>query len=247
MKSMIIILAMLFSFAACTLPDLSASIIIGTTGASKFTGCVHDASGKCVEQCEKPKVFLECGSLCPPTCAKPKPEACAAVCVKGCFCPKGTFLTDSGKCVEKCSSDGNPWCPNSKVYTDCGSACPPTCANPNPGPCAAVCVKGCFCPKGTLENASGECVKQCSSNGSNSSGSGSSASSGSSSGGSAASSSGSSAASGRYSDSSSVAGATSGGSAASSGGSSDSSAVASATSGGSSDSSGESAFNGDSI
>ncbi|XP_015793763.1 von Willebrand factor-like [Tetranychus urticae] len=335
MKSMIIILVTLFSFASCSFPEFfsffgkphssdSGSASTGFTNTSKvFTDCgslcpptcakpkpgicatvcvegcfcpkgtIENAAGKCVKQCSKSKVFNSCGSPCPPTCANPNPGFCGTACVRGCFCPKGTLENAYGECVEQCSSNGpasydyipkvystcgsacpptcanpNPicsqqcvegcFCPKgtiedasgkcvkqcskSKVYNECGSLCPPTCANPKPGPCAAVCVKGCFCPKGTFENAAGECVEQCLTNGSSSSGSGSSASSGassSSSGGSAASSSGSSASSGGSSSSAS-------GAAASSGGSSDSSAVASATSG-ASDSSGESAFNGDSI
>ncbi|XP_025015942.1 von Willebrand factor-like [Tetranychus urticae] len=148
------------------------------SNASKvFTDCVYDAPGKCVEKCTKPKVFSTCGSACPPTCDNPNP-ICTLQCVKGCFCPKGTLLNRSGECVKNCPGSGStPSCPSPKIYNKGGSARTPTCANPKPEVCTAVCVEGCFCPEGTLLNGSGECVKNCSSSGSNSSGSASSASS----------------------------------------------------------------------
>ncbi|XP_040277759.1 cysteine-rich venom protein 6-like [Bufo bufo] len=52
-----------------------------------------------------------------------------------------------------------PDCTDGKVYTDCGSNCPPTCDNPNLT-CNKMCVSGCFCPKGTVENIWGECVEK---------------------------------------------------------------------------------------
>ena len=37
-------------------------------------------------------------------------------------------------------------CSDGKVYSSCGTACPPTCKDPNPLICDAECVEGCFCP-----------------------------------------------------------------------------------------------------
>ena len=37
------------------------------------------------------------------------------------------------------------------MFTQCGSACPPTCSQPNPI-CTRQCVPGCRCPPGTLLN-----------------------------------------------------------------------------------------------
>lgn len=49
-------------------------------------------------------------------------------------------------------------CPAPKVYDDCGSACPPTCTDPNPS-CGGGCVKDCFCPDGlVLDEETDECV-----------------------------------------------------------------------------------------
>jgi len=42
----------------------------------------------------------------------------------------------------------------------CGSACAPTCSNPQPGPtCVLPCVDACFCKEGYLKANNGECVK----------------------------------------------------------------------------------------
>ncbi|XP_075696537.1 serine protease inhibitor swm-1-like [Rhinoderma darwinii] len=48
-------------------------------------------------------------------------------------------------------------CEDDKVYNECGSACPPTCNCP-PRPCILMCVRGCFCKEGTIDNGYGECV-----------------------------------------------------------------------------------------
>ena len=55
-------------------------------------------------------------------------------------------------------------CSGGKVYTDCGSACPTTCETYGRElSCPAVCVSGCFCPVGTVDNH-GTCIDpmQCS-------------------------------------------------------------------------------------
>ncbi|XP_069804110.1 cysteine-rich venom protein 6-like [Dendropsophus ebraccatus] len=39
-------------------------------------------------------------------------------------------------------------CDPDKVYNPCGSACPPTCLDPNGGACNKKCVPGCFCKDG---------------------------------------------------------------------------------------------------
>ena len=51
-------------------------------------------------------------------------------------------------------------CPGDKVYKECGTACPITCENINDPPvvCPAMCVSGCFCPRGTVEHGK-KCVK----------------------------------------------------------------------------------------
>ncbi|XP_031849986.1 chymotrypsin inhibitor-like [Nomia melanderi] len=49
-------------------------------------------------------------------------------------------------------------CPPNEVWTDCGTACPPTCAQPDPRPCTLQCVQGCQCRNGLLRNKWGKCV-----------------------------------------------------------------------------------------
>ena len=48
-----------------------------------------------------------------------------------------------------------------QVYTECGSACPPTCTSPDSSDyCTKVCVKGCQCPSGTvLDTKTYQCVE----------------------------------------------------------------------------------------
>jgi hypothetical protein len=47
-------------------------------------------------------------------------------------------------------------CPDGYEYSGCGSACPPTCQDQTPL-CLALCVPGCFCPNGLLDN-DGACI-----------------------------------------------------------------------------------------
>ncbi|KFM67338.1 hypothetical protein X975_11725, partial [Stegodyphus mimosarum] len=48
-----------------------------------------------------------------------------------------------------------------EVFKSCGSACPDTCSNYNEvRPCTLQCVRGCFCPSGTVRRESDQyCVK----------------------------------------------------------------------------------------
>ncbi len=116
-----------------------------------------DAAGSpCIkhEQCKPSKVtptcleneeYTTCGSTCAPTCDDlhypvPKPpKSCSLICLSGCFCKKGFYRSDDGKCVvpEQC-------CGKSERYQVCGTACVETC-NKKPTICTEQCVAGCFC------------------------------------------------------------------------------------------------------
>lgn len=50
-------------------------------------------------------------------------------------------------------------CPEDQHYEECGSACPLTCAAPEPRACTLQCVPGCYCNKGLLLNSKGVCVQ----------------------------------------------------------------------------------------
>ena len=54
-------------------------------------------------------------------------------------------------------------CPiEGQEYTECGTACPLTCKNLYPAPCAPDCVPGCQCPLGTvLDEENNKCVEHC--------------------------------------------------------------------------------------
>lgn len=53
-----------------------------------------------------------------------------------------------------------PLCGQNAQRQICGSACAPTCSNPNPGPtCILPCINGCFCKEGYLKAANGACVR----------------------------------------------------------------------------------------
>ncbi|KAL2832523.1 trypsin inhibitor-like protein [Aspergillus cavernicola] len=51
-------------------------------------------------------------------------------------------------------------CGENEYYTECGTACPVTCANYETPPevCITLCVAGCFCEEGLYWNSTGTCV-----------------------------------------------------------------------------------------
>ncbi|RWS10481.1 hypothetical protein B4U79_04552, partial [Dinothrombium tinctorium] len=51
-------------------------------------------------------------------------------------------------------------CRRGEVFTNCGTACPLTCANLNnpPRACTAQCVVGCVCARGLYRDHRGNCV-----------------------------------------------------------------------------------------
>ncbi|XP_015127334.1 chymotrypsin inhibitor [Diachasma alloeum] len=55
----------------------------------------------------------------------------------------------------------NALCGRNERFQKCGSACPPSCANPDPGPCAQICKRGCFCRSGFMRNSKGQCTNTC--------------------------------------------------------------------------------------
>uniref|UniRef100_A0A1I7T4K9 TIL domain-containing protein n=1 Tax=Caenorhabditis tropicalis TaxID=1561998 RepID=A0A1I7T4K9_9PELO len=60
------------------------------------------------------------------------------------------------------ATNGENECPSNEVFKTCGTACEPTCENPNTGsrPCIQVCIPNkCQCAKGFVRNSNGVCVQ----------------------------------------------------------------------------------------
>lgn len=125
------------------------------------------------ERCGPNAIFMECGTACEATCNNPQPPPyCIQVCVTGCFCKQGYLKNENGQCVRPHECDAqihhkiplqipstSQTCPANEEFLACGSACVPTCANPQPSPvCTKNCVVGCFCKQGHLRNSNGVCV-----------------------------------------------------------------------------------------
>ncbi|XP_015109674.1 inducible metalloproteinase inhibitor protein [Diachasma alloeum] len=116
-----------------------------------------------------------CGTVCPLTCARPEPGFCTKQCaVNVCRCEEGYVRNANGQCVRPSQCPRrDPRCtrrctggPHDRC-TLCGSACPLTCARPNPGICTLQCiVNTCECERGYVRNAEGQCVRpnQCPAN-----------------------------------------------------------------------------------
>ncbi|CAO1441024.1 unnamed protein product [Diamesa tonsa] len=144
-------------------------------------------NGKCVKEdqcpdnlppmtCSKNEIYNACGSLSSePTCDVPIVVAQAApaadlkivtpVCEAGCYCKKGFFRNNKGKCVKE-QNCIKTQCGEHEIFTNCGSGCGDlTCDNPTLEGrfCPAVCRVGCACKPGFVRNNEGKCIreKQC--------------------------------------------------------------------------------------
>ncbi|XP_015930600.1 zonadhesin-like [Parasteatoda tepidariorum] len=127
-------------------------------------GYIKDSNGKCVlpsqcpQTCPENETYRLCGTSCPITCHNiGKSVSCRQHCVRGCFCNDGYVRGPNGTCItpELCPMR----CEHNEVLKECGTACQLTCANhTNPGPCAAPCVRGCFCKRGYVRNVKGKCI-----------------------------------------------------------------------------------------
>ncbi|KAL2092953.1 hypothetical protein ACEWY4_010265 [Coilia grayii] len=85
-------------------------------------------NGYCEMECPGKQQYEVCGSVCNQSCRSlSQPEdKCVSLCVEGCFCPTGLFLSDSGECVSKehcsCHYDGEIYQPND-VFADHHTIC----------------------------------------------------------------------------------------------------------------------------
>ena len=52
-------------------------------------------------RCPIAQMFVECGSMCEPTCNNPAPEHCVMMCRRGCECPVDRPIRQGDNCLAK--------------------------------------------------------------------------------------------------------------------------------------------------
>ncbi|XP_055949174.1 zonadhesin-like isoform X5 [Argiope bruennichi] len=168
-----------YSTKPCPSCSCTDSPIIQCSPPKCSSGCSIDYSTKPCPSCSCPNLpspnncrpdeqFHECMPLCNGTCSAYLTKSylfCKMACRSGCFCRKGLYKTEDGRCVpaSQCTAPNSPPennCGANAEYRTCGSACPPTCANRGKKLiCTQQCVPGCFCKKGFVKNDQGKCVQ----------------------------------------------------------------------------------------
>ncbi|WKY12966.1 hypothetical protein Q1695_004075 [Nippostrongylus brasiliensis] len=64
--------------------------------------------------------------------------------------------------VKPSSQDNGDNCPENEEFLQCGTACEPSCRNPNPIVCTLQCIVNvCQCRKGFFRDSNGKCVSKC--------------------------------------------------------------------------------------
>ncbi|EYC24264.1 hypothetical protein Y032_0014g2407 [Ancylostoma ceylanicum] len=128
---------------------------------------LRDSNGRCIpeEWCPKDQPCgtneerVQCGTACEPTCSNPNPT-CTKQCVKNvCRCRFGFIRNSKNQCIptNACPLSERP-CGTNEERKKCGTACEPTCANPNPT-CTKQCVRDvCQCRFGFIRNSRNQCI-----------------------------------------------------------------------------------------
>ncbi|XGW06819.1 hypothetical protein V3C99_016830 [Haemonchus contortus] len=134
------------------------------------TGFLRNRNGACVANCTDNtsrrtcaanEEFKDCGSACEPTCRNPRPRICSLECVVGCQCKSGFFRDDNNVCVKECDNASSNICSENEEFRQCGTACEPSCENPNPQSCTKKCVLNvCQCKRGFVRGANRTCIHQ---------------------------------------------------------------------------------------
>jgi len=155
----------------CGEPEPMLCTMQCVVGCQCPTGWWQNPDGSCVEQesqcdivgkCPHNQEFSTCHSACPKICGEEEPMFCTYQCVVGCQCPTGWWQNPDGTCVEQesqCEIVGR--CPYNQEYTNCGTACPKICGEPEPEFCTEQCIMDvCQCPWGWWQKSDGSCVQQ---------------------------------------------------------------------------------------
>uniref|UniRef100_A0A0N5AIX9 Trypsin Inhibitor like cysteine rich domain protein n=1 Tax=Syphacia muris TaxID=451379 RepID=A0A0N5AIX9_9BILA len=117
-----------------------------------------------VKECSENENFHTCAPDCEPTCAIPKPK-CGDTCVLDvCRCMPGFVRYSNGSCIsaDTCPKNASKVisCGENEKFTNCGTACEPSCAIPEPTVCKLDCVVDvCQCEVGFVRNSKNKCVK----------------------------------------------------------------------------------------
>lgn len=149
----------------CNVPFVNFCTLQCVPGCFCEDGYFRDTNGNCVLpqdcpkiDCPEHEVYSDCeANGCQNTCENPNmSQLCDGMCIPGCVCEEGYIRDANGTCV---SIDQCPKCSKAhEFYTDCGSACPISCAEPSITFCTDQCVQGCFCEDGYVRDFNENCV-----------------------------------------------------------------------------------------
>uniref|UniRef100_A0A915AAB3 EGF-like domain-containing protein n=1 Tax=Parascaris univalens TaxID=6257 RepID=A0A915AAB3_PARUN len=112
-------------------------------------------------RCDANEVFVQCSSLCEPTCRSRPNESCPLGCgPPKCECQPG-FVRHNGRCIARfqCPQQ-TPRCGPNEQYVTCSSMCEPTCFTPPNQRCPLACGPPmCQCRQGYVRSG-GQCIRR---------------------------------------------------------------------------------------
>ncbi|GIY03103.1 zonadhesin [Caerostris extrusa] len=152
------------------------NFLVCNKGCDCKKGYYRDFNGRCipefqcplidpipvVKECSDDEEYYDCMPSCQQTCTVYTSKfkiACKQRCQQGCFCKKGLYKRDDGKCVRpsKCTTPRKK-CPRNEKYSYCVVPCNDCQTR---GKCNfLVCNKGCDCKKGYYRDFNGRCIPE---------------------------------------------------------------------------------------